>query len=58
MGKVSQEEVEVELKRRVGVMEAMARYGFRSPEAVFRVTRNYYIDLERTYRAVVSGELP
>ena len=57
-GRVSQEEVETELRRRVGVMEAMARYGFRSPETVFRVTRNYYIDPERTYRAVVSGELP
>ncbi|WP_252900291.1 hypothetical protein [Vulcanisaeta sp. JCM 14467] len=58
MGRVSQEEVDTELKRRGEIMKAMARYGFRSPEAVFRVTRNYYIDPERTYRAVVSGELP
>ncbi|WP_243671590.1 type II/IV secretion system ATPase subunit [Vulcanisaeta sp. JCM 16161] len=57
-GRASQEEVDRELRRRVEVLDAMARYGFRSPDAVFRVTRNYYVDPERTYRAVISGELP
>ena len=58
MGKVLQEEVDGELKRRTEVMVAMAKYGFRSPEAVFRVTRNYYVDPERTHKTVISGELP
>lgn len=57
-GRASQEEVDRELRRRVEVLDAMVRYGFRSPDAVFRVTRNYYVDPERTYRAVISGELP
>ncbi len=58
MGRVSQEEVDRELKRRVEIMVTMAKYGFRSPDAVFRVTRNYYVDPERTYRTLISGELP
>lgn len=58
MGRVSQEEVDRELRRRAEIMTAMAKYGFRSPDAVFRVTRNYYVDPERTYRAVIGGELP
>ncbi len=58
MGRVSQEEVDRELKRRTEIMVSMAKYGFRSPEAVFRVTRNYYVDPERTYKAVMGGELP
>ncbi len=57
MGRVSQEEVNMELKRRAEIMMAMAKYGFRSPDAVFRVTRNYYVDPERTYKSVIGGEL-
>ena len=57
MGRVTEEEVARELERR-RLIEAMAQYGFRSPEAVFRVTRNYYVDPEGTYRKVLGGELP
>lgn len=58
MGRVSQEEVDRELRRRAEILIAMAKYGFRMPDAVFRVTRNYYVDPEMTHRAVISGELP
>ncbi len=58
MGRIPQEEVDKELRRRTEIVTAMAKYGFRSPDAVFRVTRNYYVDPERTYRTVISGELP
>lgn len=58
MGRVTEEEVAGELERRRRLIEAMAQYGFKSPEAVFRVTRNYYVNPEGTYRKVLGGELP
>ncbi len=57
-GRVREDEARAELERRKMLLEAMARYGFRSPEIVFRITRNYYRDPEYTLKRVLGGELP
>ncbi|MGC8542588.1 MAG: type II/IV secretion system ATPase subunit, partial [Vulcanisaeta sp.] len=42
-GVITGERVSEELERRRRLIEAMVSYGFRSPEIVFRITRNYYV---------------